>query len=215
MRTMQRVPFRGSHCESLPRATRGRPPVHVAALEELRADDAMLVGDEGHRVGNAVRRISLGILGVQQAEAADDRRIGVREQRERDLPSFREVLEDRRGIVTQGRDPESALPERLDLALQLDELALAVQSSVRGAEEDQHEALRPAEALERVRPGVLVHCLEGGQRLTQGGAQLRRRRSRQQRHEEHQRGHGLPILAAGRRRNCEQPHSPRSCQGLA
>jgi hypothetical protein len=88
-----------------------------------------------------VCRIALRVRRVQQAEAADDGGVGVREEGERDVPTDGKVLEDRNGVIADRGDLEAATAECLDLVLQLDQLALAVRSPVGGPDEEQDQAL--------------------------------------------------------------------------
>ena len=63
---------------------RGRIALLVRVFKETRRDDACAIDDERARVRNAVGRRAGCLLLVQNAEAPDDRRPGVRNQRKTD-----------------------------------------------------------------------------------------------------------------------------------
>jgi hypothetical protein len=97
---------------------------------------------------------------VEQTEAPDDRRVGIRQQRKRDLSTLREGPQDLDGVVAEAGDAEAPPAELLELALQLHELDLAVRSPVGGTQEDQDEAVRALEGVEVAEPALLIPRLE-------------------------------------------------------
>ncbi len=69
---------------------------------------------------------------------------------------FRKIPEHRRAVVTDCRQPQACLPDPFQALLQLDELAFAVGSPIRGTEKHQHCAFRTGDVAQRLYLSVLV-----------------------------------------------------------
>jgi hypothetical protein len=79
--------------------------------------------------------------------------------------AVREILERSDRIVTDRRDTQALLPDRLQMLFQLDELDLAERSPIRGAKKYQHGAFRSHDGLESLGSAFLVLCGKRGYRL--------------------------------------------------
>ena len=69
---------------------------------------------------------------------------------------IRETLERPDGIITDGRNTKSLLPDRVQILFQLNELDLAERSPVRRTEEHEHGALRAHDGFESLVLAFLV-----------------------------------------------------------
>jgi hypothetical protein len=82
-------------------------------------------------VGDAVVAAAGGDVLIEEAEPADDRRIGIGQQRIRDAAALCEVAQDLDRIVADGAEPVALGADSADVSLQLDELAFTVRSPIR------------------------------------------------------------------------------------
>lgn len=141
----------------------------VVLLEVSAPDEAAGVDDEGAGPGDAVEGRSGGDGFVQQAEGADDFRLGVGEQRDGDAAAPGEMAEDFDRIIAERGDGEALFREGLFLLFQLDQLGFAPGSPVGGAVEDEDEAVGALQGVEGLGAAVLVASGEGGDGLSGGG----------------------------------------------
>ena len=138
----------------------------VAMLLVVTSTTAAQAGLKVVGKGDAMRHVAFRIVDlVEETEGRDDLRIGIGEKGKGDLSASREVPQDLDRVVAQRGDPEPALLEVLNLALQLHELDLAERSPVGGTEEHEDEALRALERREASQRAGLVPGIEGGQHL--------------------------------------------------
>jgi len=98
---------------------------------------------------------------VEDAEGADNGGISVRQQREVDVHALGEVLEDLGAVIGDDGEAETLGGQLVFLFRQLDELALAVGSPIRGADEGEHEAIGSTERFQALRLAVLIGEREG------------------------------------------------------
>jgi hypothetical protein len=74
----------------------------------------------------------------------------------------RETLERTDRVITDGRNTEPLLPDRVQALFQLDELDLAEGSPIRRAEEHEHGAVRAHDGFERLTPALLIPRRKSG-----------------------------------------------------
>src|SRR5262249_31790184 len=137
--------------------------------EELRADHAVSIQDEGPRIRHAFG-LPLGGL-VADVVGIDRLALGVRQQGGCDLRPVRELLEDGRVVVADTYELDPGLLDRLDVALQLDQLRPAEWSPIGRAEEHEGDLTLLEELVER----PLLAPLVGEGELRGRGADLQAR----------------------------------------
>jgi len=109
-----------------------------------------------HRMRNTVSSKPRSYVGVEDPEAADHSAIVVGEQWKTDAMLVRKALEYLRGIVTDGRDPDTMFLQRQTGLFQLDQLGTAVGSPVRAAMKHQQQAVWSSKIRERTQNSVLT-----------------------------------------------------------
>ena len=73
-----------------------------------------------------------------------------------------EVLQDRGGIVADGRQGQALFPESFFVLFQLDQLGFAVWSPIGGSDKDEHQSLLAHQGLDRLLLAGLI--LQGERR---------------------------------------------------
>ena len=76
-----------------------------------------------------------------------------------------EAGQNRRGIVTDGGEPDAVCPQRFIVVLQLDELRAAIWSPVGAADEDQQQSLGAAHVVHSAEAAGLIAQREFRRRL--------------------------------------------------
>ncbi len=107
----------------------------ITVVEDLGTDDTVLVQDQG-----SGERQDLG-LRVQDAEFLNRLAAGIREQRKPDRALLSKRREDGNIVVRDPDDLDASIFNLLEVALQLDQLPLAVRSPIGRSVEDQRDFL--------------------------------------------------------------------------
>src|SRR5262249_22233078 len=132
-------------------------PVAIPFEEQFGADHSRAIEDEGTWIGHAYRPALRSL--IADVVGVDRPALGVREQGEGDLLAVGELLEGRWWIIADADDLDACGFDRLEIALQLDQLPTAERSPVGRAEEHQRDVILLEQLVERALPAVLV--LEG------------------------------------------------------
>ena len=135
----------------------GRVPLSKIFEEELRADHALAIQDEGARMGHALRLAACGR--VADVIGLDRPALGIGEHREADLHAVGEGLQGLGIVITEADNLDTGGFDRLEVALQLDQLRAAVGSPVGRAVEHQGDLALAEEFLQRALLALLI--LEG------------------------------------------------------
>ena len=109
----------------------GRVPLAKIVFEILRRDHSIRVEHKSSRIRNAKKWIVLRNAFVQDSQLPNDFRIRVRQQWEMNATPFREIVQNRYAIVTDGRHSQTQFVEFSLILLQLDQLGLAIRSPIR------------------------------------------------------------------------------------
>jgi hypothetical protein len=120
--------------------------VAIPFKEELGADHTLSIQDEGPWIRDALRP-AFGCL-VADVVSLDRLAPGVGEQREGDLRAVGEGLQDLRVVIADADDLNPGSLDRLEVALQLDQLRAAERSPVGGAVKDQGDLTLVEELVE-------------------------------------------------------------------
>jgi len=144
----------------------------IVILEVFGDDFSLRVHNVSARVGDSKCHGTWCDRFIENSEAADDFRIGIREQRKGDVLAGGEIFKSAGGIVTYRDNTKPLLSDRFQILFQLNELDLAVRSPIRRTEKDYHGALWPLNRLEGLTPAILVHRRKRRNRLADLGTSL-------------------------------------------
>jgi hypothetical protein len=148
----------------------------------------MRIDDVHTWIRDAVSRCARLRFFIEDVVGTYDLRVRIRKQRIGDMVSVREILECPDGIIADGRNTKSLLPDGVQIPFQLNELDLAERSPVRRTEEYEHGALRAHDGFESLVAAFLVLRGKSGHLLTYTWpgldvlAEQRRHRNRPHRH---------------------------------
>src|SRR4029077_6507831 len=103
-------------------------------------DLALHVEDIYARIGDSVGHCARLARFIEDVERMYDLRIGIGEQRIRDVLPAGKTLERSGRVVADGRYSKSFFSDRSEIVLQLHELDFAERSPIRGPKKDEHRS---------------------------------------------------------------------------